>query len=58
MLKEINGKIKVDNFGNDQEVFREFKKCLLECVVKIYRTLWNFNYTKEVNELCLKFIKF
>lgn len=46
MLKEMNAKAKIANFNNDHEVYSEFKKCLLECVVKCYRTLWNFNGAK------------
>jgi hypothetical protein len=58
MLKELNMKAKIVNFGHDKELFREFKKCLLQCVVKLFNTLWNFNCSKELCELLLKFIKF
>lgn len=58
MLKEVNLKIKAQDFKNDKEIFREFKKCILECCIKCYRTLWNFNCVKELNDLTLKFIKF
>ena len=46
MLKEMNAKAKLVNFNNDREIHAEFKKCLLECLIKCYRTLWNFNFAK------------
>jgi hypothetical protein len=57
MLKDLNSKLTPGDFQSDSELFHEFKKCILQCVVKCYHALWNFNHFKLLNELLLKFIK-
>lgn len=57
MLKELNTKLTSASFGSDDEMFKEFKRCILQCVIKCYRTLWNFNHFKLLNEVMVKFIK-
>lgn len=54
----MNSKLKGSDFGSDNELFVEFKKCLLHCLIKCYETLWNFNHFKLLNLLMLKFIRY
>jgi hypothetical protein len=58
ILKELKVKLKVVHFNNDRELYVEFKKCLLQCALTCFKTLWNFNFAKELCDLLLYFIKF
>lgn len=58
MLKEINSKLVVNDFAGDEELFREFKKCLLQSVVKCFQTLWNFNHFNLLSDLIIRFCKY
>jgi hypothetical protein len=56
-LGELNSKLRAGDFSSDLELFKEFKKCILHCVVRCFRSLWNFNSFKLVSDLMMKFIK-
>ena len=58
LFKELNSKLNVSSFESDTEMFVEFKKCMLQCLIKCYRTLWNFNHFKLLNEIMIKFVKY
>jgi len=58
MLKELNSKLNASSFGSDEELFLEFKKCILHCLVRCYNSLWNFNHFKLLNEVMLRFVKY
>lgn len=57
MIKEINAKLAVNDFAGDDELYREFKKCLLQSVLKCFETLWNFNHFKLLSDLVIRFLK-
>jgi hypothetical protein len=58
ILKELKVKLKVVHFNNDHELYVEFKKCILQCALTCFKTLWSFNFSKELCDLLLHFIKF
>lgn len=57
-LHELNAKLKVSSFSADQELYKEFKKCMLQCVVRCLKSLWHFNHFKLLGELMMKFINY
>ena len=57
-LTELNAKLKLSNFEADQELFKEFKKCILQCVVRCFKSLWHYNHFKLLSDLMMKFVKY
>lgn len=56
VLKDLTTKLKPE-FFESREIFLEFKKAIMRNLTKCVRVLWNFNYSRELLQILVKYIK-